>query len=167
MLVERALVHNLPDNVLVKATSNYITNVGYYHALSIISSAIMPKTSKHEYDSASAVTAIAVAVATTSTAALIGVIAGYYYRSRTAMNDREMKTTKIPNSLLQSEYHEELKLAVHLVMQGTISSYCDNRSIGLDIYDAGVLTCIFLSFFVFLLIMISYHIILYTVYIHT
>mmetsp|Transcript_43153 Transcript_43153/g.48892 ORF Transcript_43153/g.48892 Transcript_43153/m.48892 type:complete len:386 (-) Transcript_43153:129-1286(-) len=112
MLVERAPVHNIPDSVLVKATSNYITKIGSHHAFSIASSsAIMPTTSNH------------VAVATTSVAALMGVIAGYYYRSRTSSvnNDRETKTTKIPKSLLQSEYQEELKLAVHLAMQAGLN----------------------------------------------
>jgi len=112
---------------LVKATNNYVTKVGYYHALSIASSAIIMPTvnnessSNNHNDNAAAVTAIALAVATTSAAALIGVIAGYYYRSRISINDREMKTIKIPKSLLQSEYHEELKVAVHLAMEAGLN----------------------------------------------
>ena len=60
----------------------------------------------------------ATVAAATLTSAVIGLIAGYYYRSVTSISHREMKTLKVPASLLQSKYGEELKLAVRLAMEG-------------------------------------------------
>ena len=64
--------------------------------------------------------AAAAVIATTSIATIIGLIGGYYYRSITSINDRELKTLKVPKHLLQSKYKDELKLAIQLAMEGTL-----------------------------------------------
>ena len=56
-------------------------------------------------------------VAATSVAAIGGIVAGYYYRSVTSGSYRKT-TLKVPKSLLQSPYAEELKLATQLAMKG-------------------------------------------------
>ena len=65
--------------------------------------------------------AAAAVIATTSIATIIGLIGGYYYRSITSINDRELKTLKVPKILLQSEYKDELKLAIQLAMEGMLT----------------------------------------------
>ena len=89
---------------------------------------IMPSSSSTTATATTAVVPLAVAaaavVATTSIATIIGLIGGYYYRSITSINDRELKTLKVPKILLQSEYKDELKLAIQLAMEGTFVTLC-------------------------------------------
>ena len=66
--------------------------------------------------SSSSSTPAVIAVAATS--AMVGLIAGYFYRSVTSSNDPEVRTLKVPKSLLMSPYGEELKVAVQLAMEG-------------------------------------------------
>ena len=85
---------------------------------------IMPSSSSTTATATTAVVPLAVAaaavIATTSIATIIGLIGGYYYRSITSINDRELKTLKVPKHLLQSKYKDELKLAIQLAMEGTL-----------------------------------------------
>ncbi len=78
--------------------------------------------------SSSSTTPAVVAVAATS--AVMGLIAGYFYRSVSSMKYREVRTLKVPKSLLMSPYGEELKLAVKLAMEGASAernTMCCNR----------------------------------------
>mmetsp|Transcript_21393 Transcript_21393/g.44007 ORF Transcript_21393/g.44007 Transcript_21393/m.44007 type:complete len:174 (+) Transcript_21393:61-582(+) len=66
--------------------------------------------------------AAATVAATAATSAVMGMIAGYYYRSVTSFTDNQLKTLKVPASLLRSKYSDELKLAVQLAMEGAFGS---------------------------------------------
>jgi len=72
-------------------------------------------TSSSSSSSSVAVAAATVTVATVS--AVMGLLAGYYYRSVTSVSHRELKTLKVPAALLNSPYGEELKVAVQLAME--------------------------------------------------
>lgn len=61
---------------------------------------------------------VATVAATAATSAVAGLIAGYYYRSVASIKNPEVRTLKVPASLLKSPYGEELKLAVQLAMEG-------------------------------------------------
>jgi hypothetical protein len=79
-------------------------------------------TSPSSSSSSVAVAAATVTVATVS--AVMGLVAGYYYRSVTSGSHRELKTLKVPAALLKSPYGEELKVAVQLAMEGAyVSAY--------------------------------------------
>ena len=85
-------------------------------AADIVQSSTLMVTSSSSSGSTAVVAATVVAAAATS--AVAGLIAGYYYRSVTSLSHRELKTLKVPKSLLNSLYGEELKLAVQLAMEG-------------------------------------------------
>lgn len=83
---------------------------------------ILMATSSSSSSSSVAVAAATVTVATVS--AVMGLLAGYYYRSVTSVSHRELKTLKVPAALLNSPYGEELKVAVQLAMEGAHVRVC-------------------------------------------
>ena len=116
------------NNFLGTTTSSPVADYCHHYSLvdNIIATSIsiMPSSSSTTATATTAVVPLAVAaaavIATTSIATIIGLIGGYYYRSITSINDRELKTLKVPKHLLQSEYKDELKLAIQLAMEGTL-----------------------------------------------
>jgi hypothetical protein len=102
--------HSLVDNIIA-------TSISIMPSSSMSSSMSSPSTASMTV--VPLAVAAAAVVATTSIATIVGLIGGYYYRSVTSLNHREMKTLKVPKNLLKSEYNEELKLAIQLAMEGT------------------------------------------------
>ena len=114
------------NNFLGTTTSSPVADYCHHYSLvdNIIATSISIMPSSSTTATATTVVPLAVAaaavIATTSIATIIGLIGGYYYRSITSINDRELKTLKVPKHLLQSEYKDELKLAIQLAMEGTL-----------------------------------------------
>ena len=117
------------NNFLGTTTSSPVADFCHHNHYSLVdniiatSISIMPSSSSTTATAtATTVVPLAVAaaavIATTSIATIIGLIGGYYYRSITSINDRELKTLKVPKHLLQSKYKDELKLAIQLAMEG-------------------------------------------------
>ena len=90
----------------------------------------MPYSSSSSSSASSTATVVAsttAVVATAATAAILGLVGGYYYRSVTAFHPRRHELTspsrklqhELPTAVLQSDYQEELQLAIHLAMEGT------------------------------------------------
>ena len=126
LLPESSIIVRTATNNFLTATS--INPADYCHHYSSVedniiatSISIMPSSSSTTATATTVVplaVAAAAVIATTSIATIIGLIGGYYYRSITSINDRELKTLKVPKHLLQSEYKDELKLAIQLAMEG-------------------------------------------------
>ena len=121
------------NNFLGTTTSSPVADFCHHNHYSLVdniiatSISIMPSSSSTTATATTAVVPLAVAaaavIATTSIATIFGLIGGYYYRSITSINDRELKTLKVPKHLLQSEYKDELKLAIQLAMEATFTLY--------------------------------------------
>lgn len=92
------------------------TSIHSLLATTVTDCSVLMATSSSSSSSSIAVAAATVTLATVS--AVMGLVAGYYYRSVTSVSHRELKTLKVPAILLKSPYGEELKVAVQLAMEG-------------------------------------------------
>lgn len=126
MLVPNCSILEVTDTLLRIAAPttgihNHLLNNDIDYSSIAESSSILMSSS-----SSSTPAVLATIAATAATSAVMGLIAGYYYRSVASIKNPEVRTLKVPASLLKSPYGEELKLAVQLAMEGTFRTRRNN-----------------------------------------